>query len=92
MKFNLMTILWQEVFFTVTNKTDDPLDFNFLSQISTNFWMIKVQVRTLEEFLKESSILRVYRDLSNIYSESNANFLPPRRDEANTIELKSSWE
>ncbi len=49
---------------------------------------MQMQLETLDESLEERTILKAYRDLANVFSPSNANFLPPHRDEDHAIELK----
>ncbi len=50
---------------------------------------MQVQLETLDEPLEEPTILKAYRDLADVFSPSNANFLPPHRDEDHAIELES---
>ncbi len=47
-----------------------------------------MQLETLDESLEEPTIPKAYRDLANVFSPSNANFLPQHRDEDHTIELE----
>ena len=49
---------------------------------------MQVQLETLDESLEEPTISKVYRDLANVFSPSNANFLPPHREENQAIELE----
>ncbi len=49
---------------------------------------MQVQLEKLDEFLKESTIPKKYRDLANIFSPSNAYCLPPHRDDDHAIELE----
>ncbi len=49
---------------------------------------MQVQLETLDESLEEPTIFKVYRDLANVFSPSNANFLPPHREENQAIELE----
>ena len=50
--------------------------------------MIQVQLETLDESLEEPIIPKAYRDLADVFSPSNANSLPPHRDEDHAIELE----
>ncbi len=50
---------------------------------------MQMQLETLDESLEESMIPKAYKDLANIFSPSNADSLPPHRDEALEIELES---
>ncbi len=50
---------------------------------------MQVQLETLDESLEEPTILKAYIDLTNVFSPSNANFLPPHRDEDHAIELEA---
>ncbi len=47
-----------------------------------------MQLETVDESLEEPTIPKAYRDLAKIFSASNANSLPPHRDEDHAIELK----
>ncbi len=67
---------------------EEPLDLASLTQIPADFQVMQVQLETLDESLKESTIPKVYRDLADVFSPSNANFLPPHRDEDHAIELE----
>ena len=50
---------------------------------------MQMQLETLDESLEELTISKVYRDLENVFSPSNANSLPTHRDEDHSIELES---
>ena len=49
---------------------------------------MQVQLETLDEPLEEPTIPKAYRDLADVFSPSNANSLPPHRDEDHAIELE----
>ncbi len=49
---------------------------------------MQVQLETLDESLEEPTIPKEYRDLADIFSPSNANPLPPHRDEDHGIKLE----
>ena len=49
---------------------------------------MQVQLETLDESLEEPTIPKAYRDLADVFSPSNANSLPPHRDEDHAIELE----
>ncbi len=83
-----MTIQWRDSISTVTDSIEEPLDLGSLTQIPTDFQVMQVQLETLDESLEEPSILKAYRNLANIFSPSNANFLPPYWDEDHGIELE----
>ena len=68
---------------------EQPLDFGSLTQISAHFQVMQVHLETLDESLQEPTIFKVYKDLTNVFSPSNVNFLPPHRDEDYGIELES---
>ncbi len=67
---------------------EQQLDFGSLTQISAHFQVMQVHLETLDESFQEPTIFKVYRDLTNVFSPSNANFLPPHRDEDHGIELE----
>lgn len=46
-----------------------------------------MQLETLDESLEEQTILKIYKNLANVFLSSNANFLPLYRDEEHEIEL-----
>ncbi len=47
-----------------------------------------MQLETSDECLEELTIFKAYRDLANVFSSSNANFLPPHQDENQAIDLE----
>ncbi len=49
---------------------------------------MQVQRETLDLSLEEPTIPKVYKDLANVFSPSNANFLPTHRDEDHAIKLE----
>ncbi len=49
---------------------------------------MQVRLETLDESLEEPTIPKAYRDLANVFLPSNANFLPPHRDEDHAIEVE----
>ncbi len=49
---------------------------------------MQVQLETLDESLGEPTIPKEYKDLANVFLLSNANSLPPHRDEDHAIELE----
>ena len=67
---------------------EEPLDIGSLTQIPADFQVMQVQLETLDESLEEPTIPKVYRDLADVFSPSNANSLPPHRDEDHAIELE----
>ncbi len=83
-----MTIQWRDSIFTVTDSIEQPLDLGSLTQISTDFQVMQVQLETLDESLEEPTIQKAYRDLANVFSPSNANSLQRNRDEDHAIELE----
>ncbi len=83
-----MTIQWRDSSSTVTDSIEEPLDLGSLIQIPPDFQVMQVQLGTLDESLEEPTIPKAYRDLANIFSPSNANSLPPHRDEDHAIELE----
>ncbi len=83
-----MTIQWQDFISTATNRIEKLLNLGSLTQIPIDFQVMQVQFETLDESLEKPTILKVYRDLANVFSPSNANFLPTHRDEDDTIELE----
>ncbi len=42
----------------------------------------------LDKSLEEPTIPKAYKDLANVFSPSNANFLPTHQDEDHAIELE----
>ncbi len=83
-----MTIYWQDSSSTVTDRIEKRLDLGSLIQIPTDFQVMQVQLETLDESLEEPTIPKAYRDLANVFSPSNANFLQPHREEDHAIKLK----
>ncbi len=83
-----MTIHWRDSISTVTDSIEKLLDLKSLTQIPTDFQVMKMQLETLDDFLKEPTIHKVYRDLAKIFLLSNANSLPPHRDEDHAIGLE----
>ena len=83
-----MTIQWQDYSPTLTDSIGERLDLGSVNQIPTDFQVMQVQLETLDESLEEPTIPKAYKDLTNIYSPSNANFLPPHRDKDHAIELE----
>ena len=67
---------------------EEPLDLGSLTQIPADFQVMQVQLETLDEPLEEPTIPKAYRDLADVFSPSNANSLPPHRDEDHAIELE----
>ncbi len=67
---------------------EEQLDLGSLTQISADFQVKQMQLETLDEFLKEPTIAKAYRDLVDVFSPSNANVLTPHRDEDHAIELE----
>ncbi len=49
---------------------------------------MQVQLETLDEPLEEPTIPKAYRDLADVFSQSNANSLPPHLNEDHAIELE----
>ena len=49
---------------------------------------MQVQLETSDLSLEEPTILKVYKDLANVFLPSNANFLPTHRDEDHAIKLE----
>ncbi len=49
---------------------------------------MQVQLETLDYSLEEPTILKVYRNLVIVFLPSNANSLPPHRDEDDGIEVE----
>ncbi len=88
LNFDPMTIQWQDSSSIVTDSIEKPLDLGSLISIPADFQVMQMQLETLDEPLEEPTILKVYRDLANVFSPSNANFLPPHRDEDHVIELE----
>ncbi len=88
LNFNPMNIRWRDSSSNVTDSIEEPLDFGFLISIPADFQVMQVQLETLDESLEEPTILKVYRDLANVFSPSNANSLLPHRDKDNAIELE----
>ena len=84
-----MTIQWRDSSSTVTDSMEEPLDLGSLTQIPADFQVMQVQLETLDEHLKEPTISKAYRDLADVFLPSNANSLPPHRDEDHAIELES---
>ncbi len=83
-----MTIHWRDSSSTVADSIEEPLDLGSLIQIPADFQVMQVQLETLDESLEEPTIPKAYRDLANVSSPSNANSLPPHRDEDHAIELE----
>ncbi len=67
---------------------EKPIDLGSLTQIQADFQVMRVQLERLDEFLKEPTVPKAYRDLADVFSPSNANSLPPHRDEDHAIELE----
>ncbi len=88
LNFGLMTIQWQDSSSTVTGSMEEPLDLGSFTQIPADFQVMQVQLETLDESLEEPTIPKAYRDLTDVFSPSNANSLPPHRDEDHAIELE----
>ncbi len=88
LNFVPMTIKWRDSSSNVTDGIEEPLDLGSLIQISADFQVMQVQLETLDESLEEPNIPKAYRNLVNVFSPSNANFLPPHRDEDHAIELE----
>ncbi len=88
LNFDPVPIQWRDSRSTVTDRIEEPLDLGSLIQIPADFQVMQVQLETLDESLEEPTILKAYRELANIFLPSNANFLPPHRDEYHAIELK----
>ena len=86
--FDPMTIQWRDSISTVTDSMEEPLDLGFLIQIPADFKVMQIQLETLDESLEEPTISKAYRNLADIFSPSNANFLRPHRDEDHAIELE----
>ena len=83
-----MTIQWRDSSSTVTDSIEEPLDLGSLIQIPADFQVMQVQLETLDESLEEPTIPKAYRELADVFSPSNANSLPPHRDEDHAIELE----
>ncbi len=64
------------------------MDLGFLTQFPADFQVMQVQLEALDESLEEPTIPKAYRDLADVFSPSNANLLPPHRDEDHAIELE----
>ena len=88
LNLDLMTIKWRDSSSSVTDSVEKLLDFGSLTQIPTNFQVMQVQLETLDESLEEPTILKEYRDLANVFSPFNTNFLPPHQDKDHVIELQ----
>ena len=88
LNFDPMTIQWRDSSSTVTDSIEEPLDLGSLIQIPADFQVMQVQLETLDESLEEPTIPKEYRDRANVFSPSNANSLPPHRDEDHAIELE----
>ncbi len=88
LNFDPMTIQCRDSSPTVTDSMEEPLDLGSLTQIPADFQVMQVQLERLDEPLAEPNIPKVYRDLVDVFSPSNANFLPPHRDEDHAIDLK----
>ncbi len=48
-----MTIEWQDFSSTVTDRIEEPLDIESLTQIPTDFKVIQVQLETLDKSLEQ---------------------------------------
>ncbi len=83
-----MTIQWRDSSSAFTDRMEEPLDLGSLTQIPADFQVMQVLLETLDESLEEPTILKVYRDLADVFSPSNANSLPTHRDEDHAIELE----
>ncbi len=83
-----MTIQWRDSSSTVTDSMEKPLDHGSLTQVPADFQVMQVQLQTLDESFEEPTIPKAYRDLADVFSPSNANSLPPHRDEDHLIELE----
>ncbi len=88
LNFDPMTIRWQDFSSTVTDSIKEPLDLESIIQIPADFQVMQVQLETLNESSEEPSIPKAYKDLANVFSLSNANSIPPHRDEDHAIELE----
>ena len=64
------------------------MDLGSLTQIPADFQMMQVQLETLDESLGELTIPKAYIDLANIFSPSNANYIPLYWDEDHAIKLE----
>ncbi len=89
LNFDPMTIHCEDSSSTITDSIEEPLDLGSPIQIPAEFQVMQVQFGTLDEFLEEPTIPKAYRDLANVFLPSNANSLPPHRDEDHAIELKA---
>ena len=83
-----MIIQWQDSSSTISDSIEEPLDHGSLISIPADFQVMQVQLKTLDESLEEPTISKKYKDLANVFSPSNASFLPPHRDENHAIELE----
>ena len=84
-----MNFQWQDSSSTVTDDSiEEFLDLGSFIQIPADFQVIQVQIETLNEFLEEPTISKVYRDLAYVFPPSNADFLPTHLDEDHAIELE----
>ena len=72
-----MTIQWRDFSSTVTDSIEELLHLGSLTHIPTDFQVMQVQLEKLDESLEEPTIPKAYRDLANLFSQSNANCLPP---------------
>ncbi len=88
LNFDPVTIHWRDSSSTVTDSIEEPSDLGSLIQIPADFQVMQVQLEMLDESLEESTIPKAYRDLANGFSPSNANSLPPYRDEDHAIKLE----
>ncbi len=88
LNFDLITIPWWDFSSTATDNIEEPLGLGSLTQISTHFHVMQVQLETLDESLEEPTIPKEYKDLANIFSLSNANSLPLHRVEDHAIEVE----
>ncbi len=71
-----MTIQWGDSSSIITDSIKELLDLGSLIQILADFQLMQVQLEKMDESLEEPTILKAYRDMANIFSLSNANFLP----------------
>ncbi len=83
-----MTIQWRDSSSTVTDSIEKPLDLGSLTQIPTDFQVMYLQLEMMDESLEEPIIRKAFRDLANVFSLSNADFVSPHWDEDHEIKLE----
>ena len=88
LNFDLMTIHWRDSSSMVIDSMEKLLNLGFLISIPADFQVMQVKLETLDKSLEEPTIPKAYIDLANVFSLSNANSLPPYRDEDHAIELE----